>query len=155
MNCFRRKGCANPLRMIVTSYYYWTYDRTVVINDGQFRCPSSQQGFSPFTTWTRGLAWLLLGFAEQLEFLLTLDNAHWSDLTRYFKGYSGSELKNMVMDTYLKAALATAQWYRLNSFSDGMVYWDSGAPHLPHPVTYRNTPSDPFNLTSCSFLKKP
>ena len=30
MNCFRRKGCANPLRMIVTSYYYWTYDRTVV-----------------------------------------------------------------------------------------------------------------------------
>ena len=31
MNCFRRKGCANPLRMIVTSYYYWTYDRTVVV----------------------------------------------------------------------------------------------------------------------------
>ena len=25
-------------------------------NDGQFRCPSSQQGYSPFTTWTRGAA---------------------------------------------------------------------------------------------------
>ncbi|MGC8541635.1 MAG: glycosyl hydrolase [Phycisphaerae bacterium] len=115
------------------------------INDGQFRCPSSQQGFSPFTTWTRGLAWILLGFAEQLEFLLTLDNVHWSVLTRYFKGYSGSELKNMVMDTYLKAALATAKWYRQNSFSDGMVYWDSGAPNLPRPVNYSNTASDPFN----------
>ncbi|MEO6801742.1 MAG: hypothetical protein ABI197_00705, partial [Granulicella sp.] len=29
-----------------------------------FRCPSSQQGYSPFTTWTRGLAWAMLGFAE-------------------------------------------------------------------------------------------
>src|SRR5207247_1939762 len=24
---------------------------------GAFRCPNSQQGYSPFTTWTRGLAW--------------------------------------------------------------------------------------------------
>ena len=26
---------------------------------GAFRCPSSQQGYSPFTTWTRGLAWAM------------------------------------------------------------------------------------------------
>ncbi len=39
------------------------------INDGSFRCPSTQQGYSPFSTWTRGLAWAMLGFAEQLEFL--------------------------------------------------------------------------------------
>ena len=38
-------------------------------NDGQFRCPSSQQGYSPFTTWTRGAAWIICGYAEQLEFL--------------------------------------------------------------------------------------
>ena len=39
------------------------------VNDGSYRCPNSQQGYSPFSTWTRGLAWAILGFAEQLEFL--------------------------------------------------------------------------------------
>jgi len=38
------------------------------LNDGSYRCPNSQQGYSPFSTWTRGLAWAILGFAEQLEF---------------------------------------------------------------------------------------
>jgi unsaturated chondroitin disaccharide hydrolase len=37
-------------------------------SSGVFRCPNSQQGYSPFSTWTRGLAWAILGFAEQLEF---------------------------------------------------------------------------------------
>ena len=44
-------------------------------NDGSFRCPNSQQGYSPFTTWTRGLAWTLCGYAEQLEFFSILDGA--------------------------------------------------------------------------------
>ncbi len=39
------------------------------LKDGSYRCPNSQQGYSPFSTWTRGLAWAVLGFAEQLEFL--------------------------------------------------------------------------------------
>src|ERR1051326_1226529 len=39
------------------------------VNDGHYRCPNSQQGYSPFSTWTRGLAWAILGLAEQLEFL--------------------------------------------------------------------------------------
>lgn len=38
------------------------------LNDGHYRCPNSQQGYSPFSTWTRGLAWAVLGFAEELEF---------------------------------------------------------------------------------------
>src|SRR6266702_6790649 len=42
------------------------------VNDGTYRCPNSQQGYSPFSTWTRGLAWAILGYAEQLEFLGTL-----------------------------------------------------------------------------------
>src|SRR3989449_485567 len=41
-------------------------------NDGSYRCPNSQQGYSPFSTWMRGLAWALCGFAEQIEFLKTL-----------------------------------------------------------------------------------
>ena len=32
-------------------------------NDGRFRAPSTQQGYSPFSTWTRGLAWAMVGFA--------------------------------------------------------------------------------------------
>jgi len=42
------------------------------VNDGQYRCPSTQQGYSPFTTWTRGLAWVMCGYAEQLEHLAAL-----------------------------------------------------------------------------------
>ena len=37
--------------------------------------PERQQGYSPFSTWTRGLAWAMLGFAEQLEFLETVESA--------------------------------------------------------------------------------
>src|SRR5882724_9564248 len=44
------------------------------VNNGTYRCPNSQQGYSPFSTWTRGLAWAVLGFAEQLEFLAALKN---------------------------------------------------------------------------------
>jgi unsaturated chondroitin disaccharide hydrolase len=39
--------------------------------DGNYRCPNSQQGYSPFTTWTRGLAWVMVGYPEQLEWLAT------------------------------------------------------------------------------------
>ena len=42
------------------------------VASGTYRGPSTQQGYSPFSTWTRGLAWAMLGFAEQLEFLATL-----------------------------------------------------------------------------------
>src|SRR5690606_29147201 len=42
------------------------------VTDGRYRCPSTQQGYSPFSTWTRGLAWILLGYAEELEFLTTI-----------------------------------------------------------------------------------
>jgi unsaturated chondroitin disaccharide hydrolase len=41
-------------------------------NDGAFRTRSTQQGYSPFSTWTRGLAWAMLGYGEELEFLKTI-----------------------------------------------------------------------------------
>src|ERR1044071_4710530 len=45
------------------------------VNDGSYRCPNSQQGYSPFSTWSRGLAWAILGIAEQLEFVNTLSHS--------------------------------------------------------------------------------
>ena len=45
------------------------------LNDGNFRSPNSQQGYSPFTTWTRGLAWVMCGYAEELEFIATVPDA--------------------------------------------------------------------------------
>ena len=39
------------------------------VKDGNFRCPNSQQGYTGFTTWTRGLAWAMCGFAEELEWM--------------------------------------------------------------------------------------
>ena len=45
---------------------------SLMSKDGNFRCPNSQQGYSGFTTWTRGLAWAMCGFAEELECLDTI-----------------------------------------------------------------------------------
>lgn len=98
-------------------------------NDGNYRCPNSQQGYSPFSTWTRGLAWALLGFAEELEFLATLED----------------KPAVAARPVFLRAALATADFYLGNSCSDGVPMWDTGAPHLKRLANYLDQPSDPFN----------
>lgn len=105
------------------------------MNDGRYRCPSTQQGYSPFSTWTRGLAWVVLGYAEQLEFLATLDDAELEP----FGGRQGIEAE------FLKAARATADFYIENTALDGIPYWDTGAPGLVHLGDWRNAPSDPEN----------
>lgn len=104
-------------------------------NDGSFRCPSSQQGYSPFSTWTRGLAWAILGFAEQLEFLDTLNE---TELT----GCGGKVIIEKYM---LRAAIATGDYYIENTPTDGIPYWDTGAPMLYKLGDYLNKPADPFN----------
>ena len=48
---------------------------------GVFRCPNSQQGYAPFSTWTRGLAWAICGFSEQLEFLSMVPQSVFEDVT--------------------------------------------------------------------------
>ena len=96
------------------------------INDGKFRCPNSQQGFSPFTTWTRGLAWAMCGFAEQLEFLAAI----------------GEKKHERWM---LKAAKATCDFYIENTPTDGIPYWDTGAPLLTQLDDYLDRPAEPFN----------
>jgi unsaturated chondroitin disaccharide hydrolase len=103
--------------------------------DGNFRCPNSQQGYTGFTTWTRGLAWAMCGFAEQLEYLTTLEDA---DL----EPFDGRQ----VVEAYLlKAARATCDFYIEHTPIDGIPYWDTGAPGLSQMGNYLDRPSDPYN----------
>lgn len=104
-------------------------------NDGNFRCPSSQQGYSPFTTWTRGHAWVLCGYPEELEFLDTLEDAE-------LEPFGGrADVEKLMLD----AALATADFYIDQMPSDGIPYWDTGAPNLHKLGDYQNAPADPYN----------
>jgi unsaturated chondroitin disaccharide hydrolase len=97
------------------------------VTDGRYRCPSTQQGYSPFTTWTRGLAWVLCGFAEQVEF---------------FDALGGSA---EVTDVMLRAARAAADFYLAQTPSCGVPYWDTGAPGLAALGDYLDRPADPYN----------
>ena len=95
-------------------------------NDGNYRCPNSQQGYTGFSTWTRGLAWAMLGFAEELEFFAAI----------------GADVDTEFMR---KAAEATCDFYIDNTALDGIPYWDTGAPNLEKLGDWRSTKSDPFN----------
>jgi hypothetical protein len=107
-------------------------------NDGNFRCRATQQGYSAFSTWTRGLAWALLGYAEELEFLKTIP-------ANTFKAEVGLD-KAVVLDVYLRCAKETADHY-INDVSarDGIPYWDDGAPNLHKINDWQSRPSDPYN----------
>ena len=106
-------------------------------NDGNFRARSTQQGYSPFSTWTRGLAWAMLGFAEELEFFATIDAARFeasvglkqSDVVRVFE-----EAAKATCDHYIDGCAAR----------DGIVYWDDGAPGLAKLGDWRARDADPF-----------
>lgn len=103
------------------------------INDGNYRCPTSQQGFSPFSTWTRGLAWIMCGYAEQLQFLDKL----WE--------HQPCEDREETRALMLRAARACCDFYIENTPLDGVPYWDSGAPLLHKMGDYVNSSSDPYN----------
>jgi hypothetical protein len=105
---------------------------------GVFRCPSSQQGYSPFTTWTRGLAWAMLGFAEQLEFIRSLPESEFNAEGLPSKSESSAMLE--------RAARATCDFYiQQGSALDGICYWDTGAPQLHRLGDWKIKPADPFN----------
>ena len=105
------------------------------VNDGRYRCPSTQQGYSPFSTWTRGLAWAMLGFAEELEYLDVLGDAE-------LEPYGG---RAEVSATFRRAAVATCDFYLRETPTDGIPYWDTGAPGLVHLGDYLDRPADPDN----------
>jgi len=112
---------------------------------GVFRCPNSQQGYSPFSTWTRGLAWALCGFAEQLEFLSTIPRQELRAVpAQPFE--QGLRTDDAVSAKFLVAATAVADFYLENSCRDGIPMWDTGAPDLHRlPKDYLSKASDPFN----------
>jgi hypothetical protein len=105
-------------------------------NDGAYRCPSSQQGYSPFSTWTRGLAWVVCGYAEQLEFLANRPEAD-------FAAVGAS--KGAVIGRFREVAEATADFHLANTPIDGVPYWDTGAPGLARMGDYLDRPAEPFS----------
>ncbi|HEX3988404.1 MAG TPA: glycosyl hydrolase, partial [Verrucomicrobiae bacterium] len=97
------------------------------VNDGNYRCASSQQGYSALSTWTRGLAWAMCGFAELLEFMRAIgDDSITAELRKTAEA---------TCDLYIRHATA----------SDGIPYWDTGAPKLQSLGDWQSRPADPFN----------
>lgn len=105
------------------------------INDGNFRCPNSQQGYSGFTTWMRGLSWAMTGFAEELELIDVLPDEN-------LAAYGG---KQEIEHYMLQAAKASCDFYIENTPLDGIPYWDSGAPKLHMLGNYLERNAEPFN----------
>ncbi|MEM6550840.1 MAG: glycosyl hydrolase [Planctomycetota bacterium] len=107
-------------------------------NDGAFRARATQQGYSPFSTWTRGLAWAMCGYGEELEFFGTLDAAE-------FKKSVGLT-KSAVMKVYRRNAIETCDHYLKDiACTDGVCYWDDGGPGLAQLPGWADRPADPFN----------
>jgi unsaturated chondroitin disaccharide hydrolase len=114
------------------------HEATFNRNDGNFRARATQQGYSPFSTWTRGLAWAMLGFAEELEFLETIPAAK-------FKNDVGLN-KDAVMKVFERNAVDTCDHYISDvTASDGVPYWDDGAPGMASLGDWKGRPADPFN----------
>jgi hypothetical protein len=110
------------------------------LNDGSYRCPSSQQGYSPLTTWTRGLAWAICGYAEQVEWLATRPDA----------AFEGIEIGTLCgreawVSRLIETAQAVSDFYIAHTPTDGIPYWDTGAPGLCQLGDVLDRPSDPYN----------
>jgi unsaturated chondroitin disaccharide hydrolase len=72
---------------------------------GEFRNLSTQQGYSPFTCWARGLAWAMYGFTD--TYLFTKE------------------------PLFLETAERCAGFYLENTPDNGVPFWDYGAPNIP------------------------
>ena len=105
------------------------------VHTGTYRCASTQQGYAPFTTWTRGLAWVICGYAELLE---------------YFAGLPEEEAvplggRQELLSLCEKPLRATCDFYLEHTPACGVPYWDTGAPGLRLLGDYLDHPADPFN----------
>jgi hypothetical protein len=106
--------------------------------DGRFRARATQQGYSPFSTWTRGLSWAMLGYAEQLEALKSFP-------ARAIPTVAGLD-RAALFALLERAAVDTCEhWIEDVTAADGIPYWDDGAPNLHRLGDWRARPADPFN----------
>jgi hypothetical protein len=120
------------------SYDLWgrtAHEAIFNTNDGNFRCPNAQQGYTGRSTWTRGLAWAMCGFTEELEFIDTLSDEQ-------LEPFGGRQNIESFM---LKAAMATCDFYIEHTPVCGVPYWDTGAPLLHKLGDYLERPADPYN----------
>ena len=98
------------------------------IDSKTFRCVSTQQGYSPFSTWTRGLAWIICGYAEILEFV----TAH-----------TAADDENTL--GLLEPLLAASDYFLDSTPVCGVPYWDTGAPNLHRLGDWGSQPARPDN----------
>jgi unsaturated chondroitin disaccharide hydrolase len=90
---------------------------------GEFRNLSTQQGYSPFTCWARGLAWAMYGFTDTYL-------------------YTGDPF-------FLETAERCAAYYLKNTPDDGVPFWDYGAPAIPDEPR----DSSAAAIAACAFWK--
>ncbi len=112
-----------------------THEAIFNMTDGAYRCPNSQQGYTGFSTWTRGLAWALCGFPEELELLDAMPDAE-------LEPHGGRAKWESLMRN---AATATADFFLQHTPTDGISYWDTGAPQLHRLGDYLDRPAEPCN----------
>ncbi len=103
------------------------------VHSRKFRCASTQQGYSPFTTWTRGLAWIICGYAELAEFVDQLPDEAVAD----GKAEALAEL--------IRPLRAASDYYLTHTPTCGVPYWDTGAPKLHRLGDWLDCAADPFN----------
>ena len=77
----------------------------------------------------------MVGFAEQMEFLDTIADAE-------LEAHGGRAAVSAWMK---KAAEAVCDFYIDNTATDGIPYWDTGAPGLENLGDWRAAPSNPYN----------
>jgi unsaturated chondroitin disaccharide hydrolase len=93
---------------------------------GEFRCLSTQQGYSPFTTWSRGLGWAIYGLAD----------AH---------AWTGEP-------EFLEGAERCARFFLRRTPADGIPYWDYGAPGIAGPGGGGPSPAEPLDSSAAAVI---
>ncbi len=77
----------------------------------------------------------MAGYPEELEFLQTV-------LDEELEPFGGRDEIEAMM---LKAARASCDFFIANTPTDGIPYWDTGAPGLAQMGDYLDRPSEPYN----------